>query len=183
MAANTGDLGKLIASAISGTLEEYGLKIPELYIENISLPPAVEAALDKRTSMGLAGDLGTFTQYSAAEAMTQAANNQGDSGMGAGLGMGMGMAMVNQMQRSPWGAQPAAQTPPPAPVEHVWHIAKAGEVTGPLSKANLGRMVTDGGFDRDTMVWTQGQDGWMRAEDVMELAQLFTVMPPPPPSA
>jgi len=182
MAANTGDLGKLIASAISGTVKEYGLKIAELYIENISLPPAVEAALDKRTSMGLAGDLGAFTQYSAAEAMTKAAAQQGDSGMGAGLGMGMGMAMANQMQRGPWGAAPAPIAPPPAPVEHVWHIAKAGEVTGPLSKAALGRMVTEGGFDRDTMVWTQGQDGWMRAEDVQELAQLFTVMPPPPPA-
>jgi hypothetical protein len=33
------------------------------------------------------------------------------------------------------------------------------------------------------MVWTQGQDGWMKAVDVAELAQLFTVMPPPPPGA
>ena len=52
MAANTADLGKLIAAQIAPTLAEYGLSIPELYIENISLPPAVEAALDKRTSMG-----------------------------------------------------------------------------------------------------------------------------------
>jgi len=183
MAANTADLGKLIASAIEGTMKEYGLSIPELYIENISLPPAVEAALDKRTSMGLAGDLGAFTQYSAAEAMTQAAAQGGDSGMGAGLGMGMGMAMANQMQRGPWGAAPAAVTPPPAPVEHVWHTAEKGEAKGPFSKADLGQMVTKGGFTRDTMVWTQGQDGWMRAEDVQELAQLFTVMPPPPPAA
>ena len=52
MAANTADLGKLVASAIDPTMREYGLTIPELYVENISLPPAVEAALDKRTSMG-----------------------------------------------------------------------------------------------------------------------------------
>ena len=79
MAANTADLGKLIAAQIAPTLAEYGLSMPELYIENISLPPAVEAALDKRTSMGLAGDLGKFTQYSAAEAMTAAAaQQQGD---------------------------------------------------------------------------------------------------------
>ena len=45
----------------------------------------------------------------------------------------------------------------------------------------MGRMVTEGGLARDTHVWTAGQDGWMRAEDVPELAQLFTVMPPPPP--
>ena len=182
MAANTQELGKLIASAIDPTMKEYGLSIPELYIENISLPPAVEAALDKRTSMGLAGDLSGFTQYSAAEAMTAAANNpNGGGGMGAGLGMGMGMAMATQMQQGPWGAVPVA--PPPPPVEHVWHIAKAGDVTGPFSKAAMGQKVSSGDLTRDSMVWTQGQDGWMRAEDVQELAQLFTVMPPPPPAA
>lgn len=186
MAANTADLGKLIANAIDPTMKEYGLSIPELYIENISLPPAVEAALDKRTSMGLAGDLSNFTQYSAAEAMTSAASNpNGGGGMGAGLGMGMGMAMATQMQQGPWGAAPQATpvAPPPPPVEHVWHIAKGGEVSGPFSKANMGQKVSNGELTRDSMVWTQGQDGWMRAEDVQELAQLFTVMPPPPPTA
>ena len=185
MAANTADLGKLIASAISATMTQYGLTIPELYIENISLPPAVEEALDKRTSMGLAGDLGKFTHYSAAEAMTSAAANPAGGGMAAGLGAGMGMAMAGQMaQGGPWGASPAAAAPPPPPpVEHVWHIADAGKVTGPFSKASMGRMVTDGKLNRDSMVWTQGQDGWKKAEDVMELAQLFTVLPPPPPAA
>ncbi len=136
--------------------------------------------------MGLAGDLGKFTQYSAAEAMTSAANNPAGGGMAAGLGAGIGMAMAGNMmnQSGPWGAAPAhAAPPPPPPVEHVWHIAKDGEVTGPFSKAALGRMATEGALTRDSMVWTQGQDGWKRAEEVIELAQLFTVMPPPPPPA
>ena len=188
MAANTAELGKLIATAIDPTMKEYGLTIPELYIENISLPPAVEAALDKRTSMGLAGDLSNFTQYSAAEAMTAAATNpNGGGGMGAGLGMGMGMAMAQQMAQGPWGAAPqpaaAAPPPPPPPVEHVWHIAKDGNVTGPFSKATMGQKLSSGELTRESMVWTQGQDGWLPAEDVQELAQLFTVLPPPPPPA
>jgi membrane protease subunit (stomatin/prohibitin family) len=199
MAANTHDMGKLIAAEVTKVLMEYGMSMPEFYIENISLPPAVETALDKRTSMGLAGDLGKFTQYSAAEAMTAAAQNPGGAGagMGAGLGMGMGMAMGGllgkQPEHSPWGGQmperqphpaPAAMAPPPPPPpeEHVWHLAKAGEVTGPYSKARLGRMVQEGGFDRETHVWTAGQDGWKKAEDVTELARLFTVLPPPPPA-
>jgi membrane protease subunit (stomatin/prohibitin family) len=196
MAANTADLGKLIASAISPIVGEYGLTIPEFYIENISLPAAVEEALDKRSSMGIAGDLGKFTQYSAAEAMTAAASNPGGSGgMGAGLGAGMGMAMAtqmaNQMQPGPWGlggsggATPQAVTPPPPPppVEHVWHIAKDGQTTGPFSKARMGQMVGDGTLSRDTHVWTPGQDGWKTAGEVMELAQLFTILPPPPPGS
>ena len=196
MAANTADLGKLIAAEISGVVAEYGLAIPEFYIENISLPPAVEAALDKRTSMGLAGDLGKFTQYSAAEAMTAAAQNPGGAGagIGAGLGLGMGMGMAQQMagRAGPWGARPAAPAvapaaapvaPPPPPVEHVWHIAEDGKTHGPYSKATMGRMAGEGKLSRDTHVWTAGQDGWKLAEDVAELAQLFTILPPPPPGA
>ncbi|MGR3572174.1 SPFH domain-containing protein [Brevirhabdus sp.] len=195
MAANTADLGRLVANEIAPTLEGYGLSMPELYLENISLPPAVEQALDKRTSMGLAGDLGRFTQYSAAEAMTAAARNPGGAGagMGAGIGMGMGMAMA---QQGPWGPRPdqqnaapqqpqaaAAPPPPPPPVEKMWHLAENGKTRGPFSRANLGRMVGDGSLSRDTYVWTQGQDGWKKADDVQELAQLFTVLPPPPPGA
>ncbi|GAW36614.1 hypothetical protein RA2_03687 [Roseovarius sp. A-2] len=37
--------------------------------------------------------------------------------------------------------------------------------------------------DCRSLIRTAGQDGWKRAEDVTELAQLFTVMPPPPPGA
>lgn len=194
MAANTSDLGKLVVSQVAPVLAQYGLSMPELYIENISLPAAVEAALDKRTSMGMAGDLGKFTQYSAAEAMTSAASNpNGGSGMGAGLGMGMGMAMAGQMaaQTGPWGAAPqaaqqAAVTPPPPPapsVEKVWHVAQGSETKGPYSRADMGRMLMDGSLTRETFVWAAGQDGWKTAEDVDELATLFTIMPPPPPGA
>ena len=191
MAANTGEFGGLVANKISETIDAYGLTLPELYIENISLPPAVEEALDKRTSMGVVGDLNKYTQFAAAEAMQAAASNPGgDGGMGAGLGMGMGMAMANQMGNmmggQPHHAQaaapaPAAAAPPPPPVEHVWHIAENGATKGPFSKAALGRMATSGELTRDTLVWTQGQDGWKKADDVQELAQLFTVLPPPPP--
>ncbi len=192
MAANTADLGKLVAAEIAPTLESYGLSIPELYIENISLPPAVEAVLDKRTSIGLAGDLGKYTQFSAAEAMTAAANNPAGGGMAAGMGAGMGLAMAQQMaQAGPWGAaaaapspvQAASPVPPPPPVEKVWHLAENGATSGPYSKAALGRMAGEGKLGRDTHVWTPGQDGWLRAGDVMELAQLFTILPPPPPPA
>ena len=184
MAANTDELGRMVAEQITATVSEYGLAVPELYFENVSLPPAVEEALDKRTSMGVLGDLSKYRDYATSEAIQDAARTP-NSGMGAGLGMGMGMAMGNMMQTGPWGARPQqaapAAPPPPPPVEHVWHVAEGGQTKGPFSKARLGRMVAEGGVQRETYVWTQGQDGWQRAEDVAELAQLFTVMPPPPP--
>ena len=88
------------------------------------------------------------------------------------------------MVAGPWGQRPVIveTTPPPPPVEHVWHIAEGGETKGPFSKADLGQMADKGAIDRDTWVWTPGQDGWMHAEET-ELAELFTVSPPPPPSS
>jgi membrane protease subunit (stomatin/prohibitin family) len=186
MAANTRELGKLVGSQIADQLADYGLMLPELYVENISLPPAVEEVLDKRSSMGVVGNLNQYMQFQAAEGLGR--DGAGAAAIQAGLGAGLGMQIGAQTaQGGPWGAQPApaaiAIAPPPPPVEHVWHITAGGETTGPYSKARLGRMAVEGGLSRESLVWTPGQDGWKRAEDVIELAQLFTVLPPPPPPA
>ncbi|MFT4717642.1 MAG: membrane protease subunit (stomatin/prohibitin family), partial [Paracoccaceae bacterium] len=191
MAANTAELGDILASQLAPVMAEYGLEIPRLDIENISLPPKVEEVLDKRTSMGIVGDLAQYQQFATAEAMTAAAaNTGGGGGMGAGIGAGLGMAMAGQMAQGqmnpgPWGAvaQPRAVAPPPPPMEKVWHIAESGATKGPFSKAAMGRMALSGGVSRSSMVWTPGQDGWKPADEIAELAQLFTVMPPPPPPA
>ncbi len=189
MAANTRELSQLVAKDITAQLAEYGLSLPELYIENISLPPAVEEVMDKRSSMGVIGNLNEYMQFQAAEALGR--DGTGAGAMQAGLGAGLGMQMAQGMNAGPWGSAPAPQqsapapamAPPPPPVEHVWHVAEGGATTGPFSKAKMGRMVSDGTLTRDSFVWTAGQDGWIRAEDVRELAQLFTILPPPPPGA
>ncbi|WP_410217836.1 SPFH domain-containing protein [Paracoccus sp. (in: a-proteobacteria)] len=186
MAANTDQLGGLVAKAIAPVVETYGLTLPEFYIENISLPAEVEAMLDKRTSMGIIGDLDRFGQYAASEALLKAADNPGAAGAGFGAAMGAAMGAARS---GPWGpvpqaAAPQVTTPPPLPgraVETVWHVALEGAAQGPYGRAHLGRLATEGRFDRDTLVWSPGQDGWLRAEDVPELAQLFTMMPPPLP--
>ncbi|MEP4980896.1 SPFH domain-containing protein [Ascidiaceihabitans sp.] len=188
MAANTRELSQLVAKDISAQLAEYGLMLPELYIENISLPPAVEEVMDKRSSMGVIGNLNEYMQFQAAEALGR--DGGAAAAMQAGMGAGLGMQMGQAMSAGPWGAKPAAtapapaaMAPPPLPVEHVWHVAENGATSGPFSKAKMGRMVSEGTLTRDTFVWTAGQDGWMKAEDVRELAQLFTILPPPPPGA
>ncbi|MGI5877667.1 MAG: SPFH domain-containing protein [Christensenellales bacterium] len=73
--------------------EPFGLKIESLYIENISLPEEVEKVLDQRTSMGVIGNMGTFTQYQAAQAIREAARNEGGGLAGAGVGLGAGAAL------------------------------------------------------------------------------------------
>lgn len=183
MAANTQDLSKLVTSAIQPTIAEYGLSIPEFYIENISLPEEVEKALDKRTSMGIVGDLNKYAQFSAAEAMTKAAENPGAAGTVIGMGLG-GMAM----QGGPWGqapqaSAPAAPVPPPPPSETQWHVAKDGATTGPFGQSTLAQMIARGEVTRDTHLWSAGQDGWKRAGEIAALSALFGQVPPPPPPA
>ena len=71
------------------------------------------------------------------------------------------------------GPSPASDT--------VWHVALDGAASGPFGKADLGRLMNEGRFTRDTLVWTPGQDGWKEADEVPALAQLFTMLPPPLP--
>jgi membrane protease subunit (stomatin/prohibitin family) len=181
MAANTDKLGQIVAKAITPAISAYGIEIPEFYIENISLPEAVEAVLDKRTSIGIVGDLDRFTQYATAEALGQPGGAAGGA-MGAAIGAGMGMGMGARMgQQGPWGGQPPA--PPPPMTEPLWHIAEAGAAKGPFGKAHLARLAAEGSFTRDTLVWAPGQDGWKPAAEIAELARIFTVQPPPLPGA
>ncbi len=191
MAANTPELGKLVAGAITPNLAEYGLLMPSFFIENISLPPKVEDILDKRTSMGIVGDLQSYMQFQAAESMTLPGGAAGQS-LGAGMGAGMGLAMAQQSLQGPWGARPAlASTPPQAAIappplqapERLWHVAINGQAQGPFSKARLGRMQAEGELSRESLVWSEGIDGWTQAGELDELAKLFTVLPPPLPEA
>ena len=116
MAANYDELGAKLSDRVHEDMEGYGIELRTLLVENISLPPAVEEALDKRTSMGVIGDMGKFTQYQTAEAIGDAAKNPGSGGMAAGgMGAGLGFAMANQIGQAmnPPGAQQAAGGAPP----------------------------------------------------------------------
>jgi len=179
MAANTADLGKLVTTAIAPQVGAYGLTLPEFYIENISLPEEVEKALDKRTSVGIAGDLNKYMQYSAAEAMGKP-GSAGDA-MTAGIGAAMGMSMAQIM--GPWGASGTAAAPPPPPPPPAgkqWHLAENGATKGPFAETDLAALIANGTLTRATQVWTAGMDGWKPAADT-DLARLFAQVPPPPP--
>ncbi len=172
MAANTDQLGTVLRGLVAPDMAALGIEIPALFVENISLPEAVEAALDKRTSMGIVGDLSRFTQYSAAEAMGRAAGTPG-SAMGEGFGAAIGIAMAGRLQDAP--------PPPPAAPDTRWHIAESGVTKGPFGQADLTAMARAGTLTRASLVWTAGRDGWTAAGEIDALRPLFADMPPPPP--
>ena len=109
LAANYDELGQFALQALAPRFVSLGLKLESFVVENISLPQEVEQAMDKRTSMGVVGDLNRYAQFQGAEALREAANNPG-GGAGIGVGMGAGMAMGQMMHNA--FQQPAQQTAP-----------------------------------------------------------------------
>ena len=120
LAAQYKEIGEQIRGKINEDFKAYGLEVTKFYVENVSLPPEVETAMDKRASMGALGDAQTYMQFQAADALRDAAQNEG-GGAGLGAGLGAGFAVGGQManvfgQQASGGAGggPAASVPCPA---------------------------------------------------------------------
>jgi membrane protease subunit (stomatin/prohibitin family) len=183
LAANYDELSKFISGKINPEFGEYGLEVTKFLVENISLPTEVEQALDKRSSMGILGNLNQYAQFQAANAMEAAAKNPGGDA-GAGIGMGMGFAMAQQMGQAfnPQNQQQAPQGPPPLPGNGVQYFAAVnGQQQGPFNLATLQQMTQQGSLTRETLVWKQGMAAWTKASDAPDLGSLFGALPPPLP--
>ena len=106
LASNYDELSKFSRTKLNEEFKGFGLELTKFIIENISLPAEVEAAMDKRTSMGVLGDAQRYTQFQAADAMRAAAENP-SGGAGTGAGLGAGFAIGNAMA----GAMSSAMNP------------------------------------------------------------------------
>jgi membrane protease subunit (stomatin/prohibitin family) len=192
LAAQQAVIGTKLAGVLTGDLADMGIAIPKFIIENISLPPEVEEALDKRTQMGIVGNLDQYTRFQAANALEDAARNPG-GGAADGIGLGMGVAVGQRMAASLAPTEPAAPTappvspagamPPPLPVPDQWFLGAGGQQLGPFDLAGLAAQLGGGTLTRATLVWRAGMAQWTPAQQVPELAQLFASTPPPLPPA
>ncbi len=117
LAANYDELGNYTMNAVNPKLAPLGLTLCSFVIENISLPEEVEKSMDKRTSMGVLGNLDQYAKYQAAEAMREAANNPsgGMAGMGVGMGAGAAMGQMFAQSLNQQAAPAAAPAAPAAP--------------------------------------------------------------------
>ncbi|MDR2232427.1 MAG: SPFH domain-containing protein [Tannerella sp.] len=192
MAANLNEFSGALTPGLKADFEEYGIQLTTFLVENISLPEAVEQALDRRTSMGVIGNMGAYTQMQFADSLKAGAENPGgsDNPAGAAMGMGMGFAMAGQMTQQMinpqnqqfQGAQASAgAVPPPLPQQAMYHIAVNGVQQGPYGIAQLQQMAQSGQLTPTTLVWTAGMAGWEAARSVTALSALFGAVPPPPP--
>lgn len=185
LAASQVSLAATLASALTEEFATLGIKIPKFVIENISLPPEVEAAVDKRSQIAIVGDLSAYTQLQTANAIEDAARNP-SGGAGEGIGLGLGMAVGQRMaaglgQPAAAANAPGASAPPPLPSQAQWYIGVNGEQQGPYDPAALTRHASDGTLTATTLVWRAGMSSWSAASDVPEVAALLGAVPPPLP--
>ncbi len=187
MAANYNEISAFCEGQIRPDYEEYGLDMTKFLVANISLPPEVEEALDKRSSMGIIGDLGKYTQFQTAESMVAAANNPAGGGAASGMGLGMGFAMANQMVGAMQGQGTSPQAgvppaPPPVPPALAFFLVINGQQAGPFDLNTLTGMAAQNQLTRETLAWRQGMADWQAAGQVAELTSIFAASPPPVPT-
>jgi excisionase family DNA binding protein len=109
LATRYSELGEALLPVINPITEgKYGIQIASFILENASVPPEVEAAIDKRSSMGAIGNLNDYVKFQMAEGMAKG------GGAGAPAEMAMGFAMAQELMKTT-NLQPGAATPPPLP--------------------------------------------------------------------
>jgi len=112
VAARYGELGEALLPLINPVVNaKYGLQIASFIVENVSVPPEVEQAIDKRSSMAAVGNLNDFVKYQLAKGMEQPG---GAGAAGAATELAVGFAIAQQLMHqtgvpgAPAGAPAAA---------------------------------------------------------------------------
>ena len=102
IASNLLEFSEVATETLSNTFTSLGLELTKLVVENISFPEEVEKAIDTRSSMGVLSDkMDTFVKYQSANAIRDAAKNEGTAGLGAQLGSGFALGeMMRESLRS-----------------------------------------------------------------------------------
>ncbi|MCX6837058.1 MAG: SPFH domain-containing protein [Verrucomicrobia bacterium] len=133
LATRYSELGDALLPIINPiTQGKYGIEIASFVLENASVPPEVEAAIDKRSSMSAIGNLNDYVKFQMAEGMAKGGG--GPAGAAAEIAMGFGMAQ-NMMAQGVFNPnQPSTATPPPlptaAPVADVLTPAQVAQTLG-----------------------------------------------------
>ena len=103
------EVGNALLPLLNGvTVAKYGIEFASFILENVSVPPEVEAAIDKRSSMAAVCNLNDYVKFQMAEGMAQGGGGAG----GFASEMAVGMAMAQQMMQQPGFTPPVAQPPP-----------------------------------------------------------------------
>ncbi len=99
VAARYGELGEALMPLINPAVtSKYGLEITSFIVENVSVPPEVEQAIDKRSSMAAIGNLNDFVKYQMGKGFEAGGGSAGAAGTAAELAVGFGIAQQMMQQ-------------------------------------------------------------------------------------
>jgi excisionase family DNA binding protein len=146
VAARYTELGDALLPLINPAVTaKYGLEITSFIVENVSVPPEVEQAIDKRSSMAAIGNLNDFVKYQMGKGFESGGG--GAAGTAAELAVGFGLAqqMMQQGftggQATPTIAAPAAAAAPTLP--DLLSPAEAAQALG-VSEADVMTVLESG---------------------------------------
>ena len=124
------ELGEALLPMINPAVSsKYGLEITSFIVENVSVPPEVEQALDKRASMTAIGNLNDYVKYQMGQGMA-AGGGGGAAGTAAELAVGFGIAQQMMQQGfAGGGATPTASPAGPA-LPELLGVAEAAQALG-----------------------------------------------------
>jgi len=113
VASRYSELGDALLPVINPILtSKYGLEMTSFVLENVSVPPEVEQAIDKRSSMAAIGNLNDYVKLQMAQGMAQPGGGSGAGAMASE--MAIGMAMAQQMMQQQGGVLGTGATTPAA---------------------------------------------------------------------
>ena len=109
VASRYGELGEALLPLINPAVSaKYGLEVATFVIENVSVPPEVEQAIDKRSSMAAVGNLNDYVKFQMAQGMEKGG---GSGGAATELAVGLSIAQqIMQQQGMPAGTAATAAT-------------------------------------------------------------------------
>jgi membrane protease subunit (stomatin/prohibitin family) len=181
-AANLEELSQIGKEKLNNDFSEYGLNITKFLVENVSMPEELKQEIFNYSRLN-AIDVNKLAQFNTANAIKDAAKNEGLGGAGVGMGVGFGMGnMMTGMMNQSGANNMGNNTPPPPPVTQ-FHVVVNGAQAGPFNLQQLQAMASAGQLTKASLVWKAGMANWIAAEAQPELAAIFNNVPPPPPVA
>ena len=85
------ELGTAAKARLAEDFAKYGVDLTDFYVNSITPPDEVQEKIDERSAMGAVGDMNTYMQFKAAQAIQDAAQGGGEGGGAASAGMGLGL--------------------------------------------------------------------------------------------
>jgi membrane protease subunit (stomatin/prohibitin family) len=131
------ELGTAAKARLTEDFAKYGVDLTDFYVNSITPPDEVQEKIDERSAMGAVGDMNTYMQFKAAQAIQDAAKGGGEggggseagAGMGLGLGAGFGAMMPGMIAQSIQQAQQARSQSGGAPAGAAGAAAAGGFCT------------------------------------------------------